>query len=235
MSDDEPEQENYESDDNDNDSDVSQRDADEVPKPKLIIGEAIPTNIDNEETGSLDDEAGGPDSGSETDGEPDDSGEESDGDKHTSPDEYPKTNVSDKDSDDDDDDEVVDEDYLKRFDKDVISNYIDLYHPESRTHNYDEVRALSFVIRDVDGVIIDELHKTLPFLTKFEKAKVLGIRAKQINEGAQPFIKTQPTVVAGYTIAQLELSQKKIPFIIRRPIPNGGSEYWKLSDLELII
>ena len=27
---------------------------------------------------------------------------------------------------------------------------------------------------------------------------------------------------------------KKIPFIIRRPIPNGGTEYWKLQDLELL-
>ena len=28
--------------------------------------------------------------------------------------------------------------------------------------------------------------------------------------------------------------QKKIPFIIRRPIPNGGSEYWKVNDLKNI-
>lgn len=235
MSDDETEQENYESDDSD--SDASHHDLDEAPKPKLIIGEAIRTNIDNEETGPLDDVAGEPDdsedeldaSGEESDA----SGEETGEDKQKLPDKFYEANVSDADSDDED--EVIDEDYLKRFDKDVIANYIDIYHPESRTHNYDEVRALSFVIRDVDGVIIDELHKTLPFLTKFEKAKVLGVRAKQINEGAQPFIKTQTNVVAGYTIAQLELSQKKIPFIIRRPIPNGGSEYWKLSDLELII
>jgi len=28
--------------------------------------------------------------------------------------------------------------------------------------------------------------------------------------------------------------ERKIPFIIRRPIPGGGSEYWKLSDLDII-
>jgi hypothetical protein len=32
----------------------------------------------------------------------------------------------------------------------------------------------------------------------------------------------------------LELEQKNIPFIIRRPIPNGGSEYWNIKDLEMI-
>jgi hypothetical protein len=30
----------------------------------------------------------------------------------------------------------------------------------------------------------------------------------------------------------MELKQKRIPFIIRRPLPNGGSEYWRVQDLE---
>ena len=39
-------------------------------------------------------------------------------------------------------------------------------------------------------------------------------------------------IIDGYIIAEEELKQKRIPFIIRRPLPNGGSEYWKLQDLE---
>jgi DNA-directed RNA polymerase I, II, and III subunit RPABC2 len=81
---------------------------------------------------------------------------------------------------------------------------------------------------------MDDLHKTIPFLTKYEKARVLGQRAKQINSGSKPFIKVPDNVIDGYVIGELELQQKKIPFIIRRPIPGGGSEYWKLSDLEII-
>ena len=96
-------------------------------------------------------------------------------------------------------------------------------------HNYDEVRTMASVVRGNDGAILDDLHRTLPFMTKFEKARVLGIRAKQLNEGAQAFVKVPPNIVTGYTIAQMELEQKKIPFIIRRPIPGGGSEYWKVS------
>lgn len=131
--------------------------------------------------------------------------------------------------------EEEDENYLKKFDREVISDYVDVYHPESRMHNYDEVRTMSSVVRGPNGDIVDELHKTLPFLTKFEKARILGIRAKQLDEGAQPFVKVPSNVVTGYTISLMELEQKKIPFIIRRPIPGGGSEYWKVSDLELLI
>jgi len=30
------------------------------------------------------------------------------------------------------------------------------------------------------------------------------------------------------------LKEKKIPFVIKRPIPSGGCEYWNLKDLEVI-
>jgi hypothetical protein len=31
-----------------------------------------------------------------------------------------------------------------------------------------------------------------------------------------------------------EFEQKKIPMIIRRPLPNNASEYWRLQDLEIL-
>ena len=82
--------------------------------------------------------------------------------------------------------------------------------------------------------ITDGIHKTLPFLTKYEKTRVLGQRAKQINAGAKPMIDVAQNIMDGYIIAKLELEQKKIPFIIKRPLPNGECEYWNLADLELI-
>ena len=97
---------------------------------------------------------------------------------------------------------------------------------------YDELYALSRIVRDKNGIIVDPLHKTTPILTKYEKTRILGQRAKQINSGNEPFISVDRNVLDGYLIAQEELAQKMIPFIIRRPLPNGGSEYWKLSDLE---
>jgi hypothetical protein len=52
--------------------------------------------------------------------------------------------------------------------------------------------------------------------------------------GAQIFIDVDPTIIDGAIIAEKELLQRKMPFIIRRPLPGGGSEYWNLSDLEII-
>jgi DNA-directed RNA polymerase subunit K/omega len=133
------------------------------------------------------------------------------------------------DSDDDDMDKK-----LKKFDSEVRDDYLAKFHPECMMQNYDEIYNLARVVRDDRGVIVDELHKTLPLLTKYERTRVLGQRAKQINDGAIPFVKVPEGVIDGYLIALKELEEKKIPFIIRRPLPNRGSEYWHLEDLQII-
>jgi DNA-directed RNA polymerase I, II, and III subunit RPABC2 len=133
-----------------------------------------------------------------------------------------------------DEDEDEDEDYLKKFDKDVRKKYLEDFHPEVIMNNYSEIQSLIQIVRNEDGIIIDDLHKTIPFLTKYEKTRILGQRAKQINSGCKPFIKISDDIMDGYIIAQKELEEKKIPFIIRRPLPNGGSEFWRLNDLQII-
>ncbi len=134
----------------------------------------------------------------------------------------------------DDEDEDYDESYLQKFDHEVTKNYINEFHPECLIHNYDEITKLTSVVRDSNNIIVDPLHRTIPFLTKYEKARILGQRAKQIETGAKPFISVPENVIDGYVIAELELQQKRIPFIIRRPVPGGGFEYWNLRDLEVI-
>ena len=140
----------------------------------------------------------------------------------------PPSDVSDDESDDED------EENLKKFDKEVREEFLVNFHPESVNHNYDEIYTLSRVTRNKDNIIIDDLHRTLPILSKYEKTRVLGQRAKQINTGSKPFIEIDQNLIDGYLIAQEELHQKKIPFIIRRPLPSGGSEYWNLADLEVL-
>jgi DNA-directed RNA polymerase subunit K/omega len=134
----------------------------------------------------------------------------------------------------DDDEDYQDENYLQKFDKEITKDYILDFHPECLSHNYDEIKALSRVTRDEFNIIIDPLHKTVPFLTKYERTRILGQRAKQIECGAKPLVKIPENIIDSYIIAELELDQKTIPFIIRRPIPSGGSEYWNLKDLEVI-
>jgi DNA-directed RNA polymerase I, II, and III subunit RPABC2 len=134
--------------------------------------------------------------------------------------------------DEDDDDE--DDSYLQKFNEQINKNYIVDNHPECVNINYDEIIALSKVVRDAKNNIVDDLHITLPYLTKYEKARILGQRAKQINLGMPAFVKVPENVIDGYLVAEMELTQKRIPFIIKRPIPGGGCEYWKVNDLELI-
>jgi len=136
--------------------------------------------------------------------------------------------------DDDDDDDEYEENYLQKFDNEINKNYISEFHPECLNHNSDEVARLTKVVRDENNIIIDTLHRTIPYLTKYEKARVLGQRAKQIETGAKPLVKVPENVIDSYVIAELELREKKIPFIIKRPIPGGKFEYWNLKDLENI-
>ena len=105
------------------------------------------------------------------------------------------------------DSDGYDEDYLQKFTKSMRDDLIINCHPESRSHNYEEIKQLA-------------------------KTRILGQRAKQIETGATPMVKVPPNIIDSYLIANLELTQNKIPFIIRRPLPNGGTEYWYVSDLE---
>jgi DNA-directed RNA polymerase subunit K/omega len=138
------------------------------------------------------------------------------------------------DYEDDDDDDNYQSPYLQKFNSEINKNYILDFHPECIIHNYDEIALLTQVVRDKANNIIDDLHRTIPFLTKYERTRIIGMRAKQINSGAKAFIKVPENVIDGYLVAEMELIQKRIPFIVRRPTPGGGSEYWNLKDLEVI-
>ena len=136
---------------------------------------------------------------------------------------------------DDESDAGEDNGYLQKFDAATRQNIISEFHPELQSHNYDEIANMCVIVRDATGTPIDPLHRTIPILTRYEKARVLGERAKQLNSGAKPFVTIDDAVIDGYLIAMKELEEKKMPFIIKRPMPNGGCEYWKLSDLEILI
>lgn len=138
------------------------------------------------------------------------------------------------DDEDDEDDEDIQSAYLQKFNAEINKNYIVDFHPECCANNYDEINILSKVVRDKNNNIIDNLHKTIPFLTKYERTRIIGQRAKQINSGAKAFVKVPENIIDGYLVAELELAQKRIPFIIRRPTPGGGCEYWNLKDLEIV-
>ena len=77
---------------------------------------------------------------------------------------------------------------------------------------------------------------TRPYITKFERTKILGTRAAQIEGGAKILLhkaKLKNTRHA-IQIAELEYQEKMIPFIIRRYLPNGQCEDWKFTDFHNI-
>tara|TARA_Y100000389_G_scaffold23281_1_gene19868 strand:- start:5747 stop:6430 length:684 start_codon:yes stop_codon:yes gene_type:complete len=127
-----------------------------------------------------------------------------------------------------------DEDYLQKFDENIKKNYIENNHPECLIDNLHLVESLSKITRNSDGIIIDDYHKTIPFLTKYEKTRVIGQRIQQLNNGAKVYVNVSDDIIDNNVIAEMELKEKKIPFIIRRPLPDNTFEYWKLQDLELI-
>lgn len=136
-----------------------------------------------------------------------------------------------------DSDDEMEEDYFGKFESQLNDNYLVNFHPEAVVHNYDEIQTMVNVVRNKKGIIVDPLHRTIPVLTKYEKTRILGMRTKQLNSGMQPMLPKEDipeTIVDGYNIAKMELDAKVIPFIIRRPLPDGTSEYWKVSDLEVL-
>jgi|TARA_B110000902_G_scaffold22111_1_gene24755 DNA-directed RNA polymerase I, II, and III subunit RPABC2 len=107
-------------------------------------------------------------------------------------------------------------------------------------YNGDEYDVTEIVVEDNDDkAMIDILrkynkhkktYKTTPALTKYEKCRVLSERANQINCGSQIYISNPGDYSNAYDIAVKEYSEKRIPFIIKRPYGNTF-EYWKLKDL----
>ena len=133
------------------------------------------------------------------------------------------------------DDEEKEEDVYRKFNNESKQKYISNIHPESMSYNHDEVMKLCNVKKNELGEITDDpFHKTIPFLTKYEMTRILGQRTKQLNDGAKPYVKVSESVIDGYIIAQKEIETKCLPYIIRRPLPNGSSEFWRLQDLEII-
>lgn len=150
------------------------------------------------------------------------------------PGEYYNENLDNFKSDDEDDNLSDDCEYLDLLENNINSNYLEENHPECISHNYHEIQTHLTITKDDYGNIIDPLHKTSPILTKYEKTRIIGQRAKQISDGSKPYIHLSHTIIEPHIIAEMELQEKKLPFIIKRPIPNGGFEYWRLRDLDII-
>lgn len=71
---------------------------------------------------------------------------------------------------------------------------------------------------------------TTPYLTKYERARVLGTRALQISMNAPVMVELEGEIDP-LQIAMKELKARKIPIIIRRYMPDGSYEDWAIDEL----
>ena len=76
-------------------------------------------------------------------------------------------------------------------------------------------------------------RRKIPFLTKYEKARIIGKRAMQISKGSPPLVEIGD-LESPIDIAKKELMERKIPFIIRRPLPDGSYEDWRVDELRIL-
>ena len=67
-------------------------------------------------------------------------------------------------------------------------------------------------------------------LFHYEKTIIIGIRATQLSKNALPFIEVPRGITNVTDIAELELKQRKLPYILKR-VFETHDEYWKLEDL----
>lgn len=78
-------------------------------------------------------------------------------------------------------------------------------------------------------------HKriTTKYMTKYERARVLGTRALQIAMCAPIMVELEGETDP-LQIAMKELKQRKIPIIIRRYLPDHSYEDWSIDELIII-
>jgi len=108
------------------------------------------------------------------------------------------------------------------------------YHPETVVDYVETIIPrvpLQMAPPDSGG---DKNHMSPPFLTVFERTKILGTRTNQLAEGARPFVTVPEYMTNPLEIAKLELEQRRLPFIVKRPMPDGTFEFWRLSDLMIL-
>ena len=95
----------------------------------------------------------------------------------------------------------------------------------------------TFVTRDDVLKNTDVKRISDPYFTKYEYTTLLACRAQQISEGAIPLVPitdfntNDPRFI--WKVSEREILERKLPYIVKRKLPNGQIEFWPVSELEL--
>jgi DNA-directed RNA polymerase subunit K/omega len=92
---------------------------------------------------------------------------------------------------------------------------------------------------DECGKVLASLSKpkiSKMIMTKYEFDAIISLRTTQISMGAIPFVDIVDEIKSNIDLRKVaiqELKENKIPFIIKRPLPNNKYEYIRIRDLNL--
>jgi len=140
-----------------------------------------------------------------------------------------------------DEEEFIEEEIIEDVDevtveeKSLFSNPIETllkYHPEC-VLEYEESAQASIPLQSAPPTD-DKFHRSPPFLSVYEYTKILGMRTNQLAQGARPYIQVPEHISDVQEIAKLELEQRKLPILIKRHMPDGTFEKYRLADLMIL-
>jgi DNA-directed RNA polymerase subunit K/omega len=110
----------------------------------------------------------------------------------------------------------------------------------------EEIRAESRILHpEVQSVKRDKVAETLKserkteeHYWKYEYVGLVARRAQQIADGARPLVNLDGMNTSDFwfpwNVAEREIAEGVLPFIIHRRLPNGVSEYWSTTELKIM-
>lgn len=129
-------------------------------------------------------------------------------------------------------DDFEDDDLVEEVDETTDSTHDDGLPSKQVLEHEERVMTKESVYRHV----YQDVYQTTHLITKYEKPRIIGIRAQMIAEGA-PLMVDPGDLIHPVDIARKEYEENKIPVILQRPIPSKNLkkpkyEYRKFVDLQ---
>ncbi|CAI8614040.1 unnamed protein product [Vicia faba] len=130
----------------------------------------------------------------------------------------------------DDDYEDIDMGYEEEPAEPEIEEGAEEEDPDNKNDDIDGLGEPIETEEKEDDQPVERPRRTSKYMTKYERARILGTRALQISMNAPVMVELEGETDP-LEIAMKELRERKIPFTIRRYLPDGSYEDWGVDEL----
>jgi DNA-directed RNA polymerase subunit K/omega len=81
-------------------------------------------------------------------------------------------------------------------------------------------------------------YQSLPIMTKYEFDQIISLRTTHLSRGAFPLVQLPENfkIESNMELRKIslqELREGKLPYLVKRTLPNGKPEYWKIKNMDL--